>query len=320
MTASSQDPSADQTSNELPKVSPKQKKEEILSAYQELLDRFKNNAEKVKDREKDLTRKQESSVLSKANQYSTESILKKIGELELATHEWLGKLVEALSKEVQKFRELQEAVTIEEQRLKEVHQVGVEANALTDLIEAQKEKTLEFEEEIKAKRKLWESEQKDFEYERSVLRRKEEDEYEEKRGAKERELKAWEDRLKETEAELKELRMSKEQSKKTLEEDTEKARTEGMESVKKEEMVKAQLLAEKTNSERQISEHTLKYLKDRLAEQESTITRLKNELTSANQGVKDIAIKVIEGGVRLDDQHRNVKLPTREKPAVEEVI
>jgi len=309
----------DQAGNDLPKVSTKQKKEEIISAYQELLERFKNNAEKSKSREKDTARKQENTVLSRADQYSTETILKKIGELEMSTHEWLGKLVDALGKEVQRFRELQEAVQIQESRLKEIHQIDVEANTLSDIIEAQKEKTREFEEEMTEKKRDWEIEQKDFEYTRNSQRRKEEDEYHEKQTAKIAELKEWEDRLKATAAELEDLRRFKGRAEEDLADAVEKAKMETTALIEREEEIKAQLLAEKNNSEKQITEHTIRYLKDHLSDLENSVTRLKAELEIANQGVKDIAIKVIEGG-RVDDQHRSLKFAQKEKLGVEELV
>lgn len=320
MTQTSQDPSNTTVtgqSSDLPKVSAKQKKGEIISAYQELLERFKSNAEKSKEREKDTTRKQETGVLSKATQYSTEAIVKKIGELEMSTHEWLGKLVDALEKEAQKFRDLQGAVQIQENRLKEIHQIELEANTLSNIIEAQREKTNEFEEEIAERKMEWDMEQKEFEYARNLGRRKEEDEYREKEASKIAELKEWENRLKETEVELKELRAFKEEADARLAEAVKAAQEETSFAVRREEEVRAQLLAEKVNSDKQITEHTIHYLKERLSELENTINRLKAELEIANKGVKDIAIKVIEGG-RLEEQHRGIRVPMKEKQEVEE--
>lgn len=323
MTASHNPPPDDSiTSSEdqLPKVSPKQKKEEILSAYQDLLERFKSNPSQAKERERSISRRHEESITSKVSQYSTESILKKIGELEMATHEWLGKLVEALGKEVQNFRELQEANAIEEKNLQEIHQIKMQAGTLADLAAAHEEKLRRFDEEMEQKRRQWEREQTEYEYQRDLKRRKEENEYEQRRLAKEQELKTWQERLKGMEEEIQMLRKYKEEFEETKEEAIAMARTEAMESVHREEEVKAQLLAEKTRSEKQIAQHQLDFINQRLSEQEATIARLKKELEIANQGVKDIAIKVIEGGVRLDEQHRGVKSTTREKMDVGEEV
>ena len=48
-------------------------------------------------------------------------------------------------------------------------------------------------------------------------------------------------------------------------------------------------------------------LEKRLADQEDDISKLKKELEIANKGVKDIAIKVIEGDARRSENRRSLK-------------
>lgn len=302
----------------MPQVSSKSKKEEILSAYQELVQKFQERAEAAQERKSDVDRRVQAEVVKKAVGYSAEAILQNVTTLESEVRRWLSQLIESLLKEADKLREVQEAIGVEEGYLEQIHQIKVEADTLAHLIQAHKEKRRQLEENYQQKqeqldkqilnrREEWQKEEQEYSYELGVKRKREEDDYQQKRQAKEAELKEWEQRLGAFEKELNELRKLKEEFDERLESGVARAGQETEGRVRGEEQVKAQILAEKTAATKHVAELTIESLKKSLTEKEHEVERLKKELVISNQGVKDIALKVIEGRSRLSEEHRAVR-------------
>lgn len=316
----------------IPEVTVKSKKEDILNAYQELLKQMQDNAENSETRKTALVRKQQDITVEKASSLSPEAIVKSISNLEGEIRKWFGELGEKLIKELQKLIEAQDALSIEKQRLEEIHAIKVEADTLAQLIQAHKEKKIALEEEQKIfddeikkqtdmKKEAWKREQEEYHYETQMKRRKEEAEYEEKKTIKEKELKEREIRLIEQQKELEELRKLKELFDERIEEEVEEASAKATEITKKEEEVKARILCEKVGAEKRIAELTIESLKQRLSGLEQEISSLKSQLEKANSGVKDIALRVIEGNAaRVNEQHRYLKAYEAEKPMRDEKV
>lgn len=311
------------------KVNVKSTKNEILSAYEELAKKLNENAETAHDRKTDMEAKYQEELRDRASKYTVDMILKSIGELEISAKKWLGELAEALTKELEKLRNLEEAIAGEKKYLQTVHQIRVEADTLTNLMQASKDKKKLLEEGYKqheedlektktVQREIWEREEEEYEYELHLKRRKEESEYEEKKTVKERTLKEREERLIISEKELQELRKFREEGEKMLETSVNKAEKETEEKTRKEEEIKAKLLAERVGAEKHIAELTIFALQKELGTREEAIKQLKHELDIANRGVKDIAMKVIESG--RNDQHRSIREIDNEKKMKDERI
>lgn len=306
-------------------VSSRSKKEDILSAYEELLKKMQDNAEHSGSRKIDVERKREDSTLEKASGLSPDSLLKNVSHLEGEVRKWLGDLVELLIKELQKLQNVQEALHIEKQHLEEIHAIKAEADTLAKLIQAHKEKKSaleteyqdlesELEKQIEAKKEAWKREQEEYQYELQMRRRKEEAAYEEKKMIREKAIHDRETKLMAQEKELEELRKLKELFDERIAEEVEEARSKAMDEVVKEEIMKARIIAEKVAAEKRIADMSIESLKQKITEQGQDITRLKQQLEAANSGVKDIALKVIEGNsVRATDQHRSIKEYENEK-------
>lgn len=309
----SQDPS--QT---LPKVDSRSKKGDILSAYGELLKKIQDNAEGATDRRKASTREQDEEVIEQASRFSVKNVLDGISKLETDIRKNLADLAEALVQEVQKFKQMEEAIKVEKKRLSEIHAIQVEADTLVQLIQAHKQKKLQLEEDIEAKQEEWKREQAAYVYDLELKRRKEEEEYQAKRRVKEQELLERENRIKELDQEFKELKIRCAGFDQMLQEAVERASQEAREQAITEEGVKAKLLAENTAAEKRIADITITSLKERLDEQEAEIKRLKVALAEAQEGVKDIAVKVIESTAHLEDRYRFVKTFEGEKVSKEE--
>lgn len=270
------------------KVTPRSSKSEILSAYEELLQKFQENAETSQERQISHNRQQENQIL-------------------------------------------EEAIAIEEKRLSDIHKISSEADSLANLIVAHKEKKKQLEEEseihkktleteIASKKEEWLREENEYAYEIRLKRKKEEDDYLQKKAQKERELQEREEKLAAQEKELEDLRKRAINFEKMLNEAVTKAKQETEAATRKEEDVKAKILAGQNAAEKRIAEMTIESIKMRLQDQEQEIKRLKIELEIANRGVKDIAVKVIEGNARIAEQHRSLRFAEKEKSGQDEKI
>lgn len=143
--------------------------------------------------------------------------------------------------------------------------------------------------------------------------KKEEAEYQLQKEARERVLKEQESALSERKQELEDLRLWKKNSETKLQSELERSGREVTAKLKAEHEMKTTITDEKYLAEKRVSELTIESLKSRLAQYEQDIGRLKKELETANAGVKDIALKVIEGGNRISEQHRSIKEEIAEK-------
>ncbi len=202
-----------------PEISAKSTKNEILKAYNELMERIK--VEKPQDRSVEIRMKKEKEILESASKHSVEKIVKGLAELKLEIGNVFDTLEDRLSSEYKKLTELQQAVEIKEKELEEVHEIRINADSLAAILAAQREKKAEFETEIEERRRAfelemeqkklqWKKEQEDHEslkkerdlrlkrerereeeeysYSTSTRRKKDSDEYEAKKSALDKEL------------------------------------------------------------------------------------------------------------------------------------
>lgn len=298
---------------ELPVVSEKSKKDEILGAYQLLIQKFREGGQSTQERKIAIARKNEDDLVENASKLAANDILANVAGLEASVRKWLSELAESLIKELQNLKNAREALQIEKNRLEEVHEIKAEADTLSNLILAHGEKEKELEKIMFLQRENWQKEQDEYKYQLGLKRRKEEDEYEEKRLTKERILKDREQRMAEQEEELKNLRLLKEAFDQRLLTELEIAKEEAIRQTREKGAIEAKLLAEKTESEKRMSNLTIDTLSKQLAQYESDIQKLKKELEIANNGVKDIALKVIESRGRQGDQHRPLEPGRKEE-------
>ena len=200
-------------------ISVKNTKNEILDAYHELLEHIKQTKKPNKQEEKAISDKKV--IVEAAAIDSPDEIVKGLGNLKLVINKSLKDLEDQLLTENQKLITLQKAIAIQNQELEELYEIKVNANTLGALLLAQKEKSANFEKEIKEritifeqemlqKRANWKKEQEEFElmnkeqenltkklrtreeeeylYKRNLMRVKEQDQYLEQKQILEKEL------------------------------------------------------------------------------------------------------------------------------------
>lgn len=189
-------------------ISNKNTKNEILEAYYELLEQIKQNKKITKQEEKAAVEKQ--AVLEKATGHCADDIIKGLADLKLVINKSFKELEDQLLTENQKLIDLKQAIKICSQELEELYEIRVNADTLSALLLAQKEKTANFEknmkerinsfeQEMQERRSNWKKEQEEFDlavkeqanlttklrdreeeeyiYKRNLTRAKEQDQY-----------------------------------------------------------------------------------------------------------------------------------------------
>lgn len=200
----------------------KDSKAQILAQFQQLLASRQGTASKVATKEEEAEKEKNKELLAVASTYTIDSIVKGLADLQLDFGSVVTQLADKLDTETAKLDELKRAISIESDRLEELRQIRVVADALHILTQEHQEKlalldnqatlqqeTIEIDQT--QKRKIWQKEQEefdslvqeqdeviakereqeaaDYDYERLRIQELETDEYEERKRLQERELK-----------------------------------------------------------------------------------------------------------------------------------
>lgn len=163
----------------------KNTKNEILSAYEELL---KKMADKKTDEPKKVQEMQrQETIIKKAEGLSNETIIKGLASLKVEITSSLDKLGEKFVEEYKKFEELQQAIQTEKKNLEDLYQLSASTDSLSVMLLAQKEKKEQFEQEMAARKseldEKLKSEKESFDLEmneKKALLKKEQDTFQEK--------------------------------------------------------------------------------------------------------------------------------------------
>lgn len=131
-------------------VSLKNTKNEILSAYEDLL---KKVQEKKTDEPKKVQEQQkQDAIVKNSAALSHEGIVKEVTNLKVSLSSTLDKLGESFVCEFRKFEELQQAIRIEKQQLEELYQLSACTDSLSAMLLAQKERKEQFEQEMASRK------------------------------------------------------------------------------------------------------------------------------------------------------------------------
>ncbi len=201
------------------KLSPTSTKSEILNAYNELVKKIQESKQENPKAEQE--KKVKETTVETAAKLTDEEIIGAISALKLSLNSKLDKIEDDLTTERQKLAKIREAISVEDQRLKDLYQINAGADSLAAILAAQKEKKEEFEREMADRRneleeqikqeklnrdketKLWEEkrkeaeealkkqrtrEEEEYKYNLQLARKKDKDEYEQKKAKLEQEL------------------------------------------------------------------------------------------------------------------------------------
>ncbi len=158
------------------KLSSSNTKQEMLEAYQAVLKQLEAQKEGELKPEKRLEEKKAKEVIHVAESLSSEGVAREISNLKIETGKTLAQISDRLEEEVNKFKAVQNAITLKEKELQELYEIEKSAVTLAALIESQNQKREAFElemaekkealsQEIEALRAQREQEKKEYEEE-----------------------------------------------------------------------------------------------------------------------------------------------------------
>ncbi len=139
-----------------PEVSEKNKKSEILDAYNELLEQVQG--EKQMSLHDTRVQQEKIEMVKKAENLNEGKIAKNILDLKLNVIKELDSLTQKMDSEYRQLVDLQAAKEIESRNIKDLYGISQNADSLTALLLAQKNRKAQFEQEMEEARKQWELE------------------------------------------------------------------------------------------------------------------------------------------------------------------
>ncbi|MBD2251201.1 hypothetical protein [Nostoc parmelioides] len=154
-------------------VALKDSKQQLMQAFQQILAEQKKLESKIATKQEEADKAKNQEILAIASQYTVDSIVKSLADLQLEFGSTVNALSTKLAKENSKLDELNQSIEIEAKHLQELQRIRVVADALDILTQEHQEKlkTLEqdtaskkeaLEKEILTRRKEWQKEQAEY--------------------------------------------------------------------------------------------------------------------------------------------------------------
>lgn len=267
---------------QIPKITPKSTKQEMLDSYNMLLKQLEDKSqENLKPSEK-MEEKKVKEVIETANKISTEGVVKKTTDLKYEFGVTLSKLSEELESQIAQYQIIKTAVENKRKELQEIFEIEKEASSLAALIEAQNQKRETFEAEMALRKEKLEAEIQNIK-----------DEWDKSRKLREQELKEQDS------MEAKRRKQEKEDFEYNFQ--------------REKQQIKDKFEAEKSAWEREW-ENSKESKEKALAEREKSITDSETELKELREKVKlfpqemekaiDKAVKEATKSIILENQHK----------------
>lgn len=321
---------------QLPEVSTKSTKEQILAAYNEAIAQLtEKQIISPQEQQKKVT---EGEIVTKAVTHSSDNILADLSNLKSQTIKQIDNLSEQLLTEFAKLANLREAISLEQKHLQELYQINETANTLAALMQAQSEQREQFKLEMEQQKADFEQkmlvskaegqkqheelqynyqeqkeqlekarkrEEEEYVYALEIRRRKETDEYNNKKATLEKESAELRDSMFKREAEL----TAKEQTYQELKAQVEQFPIAVKEAVAvAEENLRTELmqqhefttqLKEKDQlGEFKLKEQQVSYLESKIQQQEALIKELSQKADLATQQVQSIACRALDTSIQ----------------------
>jgi len=143
---------------ELPAVSMTNTKKELLEAYEIAKKRFESQSKDLLDAEKARKRMEKKVATATADAQASQDPVKRLQDLRGAISRELGDLAERFEKEIETYRKIQSAIETKQAELDTIYEVETAASDLAALIEAQRAKKEQFDQETAAEKAAFETE------------------------------------------------------------------------------------------------------------------------------------------------------------------
>ena len=324
------------TQKKYQEVSVKNTKNEILEAYNSILEELQKN--QTSDPIKTKQTMEQKSIVESASQISSESVVSDLAHLKISLTKLIDNLSEKLTAEVEKFKTIQKAIQFEQNHLHELYEIKETTQTLAALLIAQKEHTEDFDNEMQQKRELFEQamqkeksswqlareqliseyeteknslakqrvrEKEEYGYQMELARRKEEDEYQERKTRLEKELaKKCEDLekremlLKEKEQEFEQLKLKVENFSHENAESIEKAKEALRKELQQQYDFSLKLKESDISGTYKLYDQKIKSLEEKIIEQDAIIKSLTKKADESADQVQFIACKALDASAQ----------------------
>jgi DNA repair exonuclease SbcCD ATPase subunit len=143
---------------EIPKISAANTKKEMMEAYSRLKEQLKAQADAELKPEKAKKEKVEREISEVADSVSSDTVIQQINALKVEIGKSLSDISAKLEAETERYDKVKEAIAAKNAELEEIFGIERSAHALAALLEAQKLKRAEFENEMTEKKRSLEDE------------------------------------------------------------------------------------------------------------------------------------------------------------------
>jgi len=307
---------------------PRPSKAEVEQEFKELRREAEEAREATSPKAVEQLRLREVEVRRAVDGLSVEGVVQKLSGLGLEVSKSLADLADNLTTEVNRLGTAREAVEIEQKELEQLHKIDVAATALDQMVQDYSRQKEQLDAEIAAQRAAWEEEKAqgerdskeqeealkkqrqreidEYEYRKTLERKKAQDKYDEEarqlenknREKQEALEKSWREReaaLKVQEQELVRLRKEAEEFPARLKQESERAAAEARRVAQQEFDQQLTLLKKDGEAEKRVAELRIKTLEETLSRQTAQMDSLGKQLDEAKRQVQEIAVKAIEG-------------------------
>lgn len=262
-------------------VSDKNTKSEILSAYQELLSEVSVGGSSS------MEQQEEKAVVVSASNKTVEKITEDLSRLKLSFAGAVNEFSDRLTQEAETLAIIQKAIAISKKELEEIQKIKVTSGLLYRMIEVQKAREKAWLEEEKAHTeevaRMRSREEEEYQYEKQLQKRRDADQKELERAAKEQMV-----------SELNDLRKKMITVPTETEKAVKDAIAKAVSEVQADAVIKAQFAKQQADSMLALASATNDTLETMVKTQTQEIILLKKQLDEATRQVKDIAVSVIE--------------------------
>lgn len=309
-------------------VRARKSKLEIEQEFESIQEELATSRETADSRAEQTALAREAEIRRAVEPVTVESVVKETSRLGLEISKALSEISAKLVEEVNLLASVREAVALERKELERLYKIDVAATSVDQLVQDYARQKQELETEIAAKRAEWQEETcaterdrkeqdealrkqrqreiDEYEYKKTLERKKAQDKYDEEIRLQERKNKeqqealekGWQQRegaLKEAENELIRLRKESEELPARLKKEAQAAAAEAAKSTAAQFEQQILILKRDAETERRVYELQLKALEESASRQAAQIGTLEKQLGEAKQQVQDIAVKAIEG-------------------------
>ena len=147
---------------DLPAISMANTKKELLEAYEIAKKRFESQSKDLLDAEKARKRMEKQVATATADTQAAQDPVKRLQDLRGAISRELGDLAERFEKEIETYRKIQSAIETKQAELDTIYEVETAASDLAALIEAQRAKKEQFDQETAAEKAAFETEMEEL--------------------------------------------------------------------------------------------------------------------------------------------------------------